>query len=54
MATHRQSVRLTPTMIHALRTLTITAAIVLTVDAVFAYWFLVFGPYPEDAFGIFD
>ncbi|MGQ9348964.1 hypothetical protein [Mycolicibacterium gilvum] len=41
-------------MIHALRTVALTTAVVLTADLAIAYWFLVCGPFPENALDIFD
>ena len=41
-------------MTRALRLLAITTAVSLAVDLAVAYWWLSFGPIPEDAFSLVD
>ena len=41
-------------VIRALRLVAITTAVTLAVDLAVAYWWLSFGPIPEDAFSLVD
>lgn len=38
----------------ALRLVAVTSAITLAVDLAVAYWWLCFGPFPEDALNLID